>query len=71
VLESEIRNVMLAKGPGDYALKVIDPAVVAERPSSPKRTLWVLVGAFCGVLLSLLIVFVRTTWVRDEGVGKT
>jgi uncharacterized protein involved in exopolysaccharide biosynthesis len=27
VLESEIKNVMMARGPGDYALKVIDPAV--------------------------------------------
>lgn len=62
ILESEIKNSMLAKGPGDYALKVIDPAVVPERKSGPIRTLWVLVGGFAGFLISLVVVFVRTTW---------
>lgn len=62
VLESEIKNAMLAKGPGDYALKVIDPAIAPERKSSPMRSLWVLVGAFGGFLFSLIVVFIRSTW---------
>jgi uncharacterized protein involved in exopolysaccharide biosynthesis len=62
ILESEIKNSMLAKGPGDYALKVIDPAIAPERKSSPIRSLWVLVGAFSGFLISLVVVFVRSTW---------
>jgi len=62
VLESEIKNIMLAKGPGDYALKVIDPAVAPERATTPKRVLWALGGLVGGFALSLLIVFIRTTW---------
>lgn len=62
ILESEIKNSMLAKGPGDYALKVIDPAVTPERKSGPLRSLWVLAGGFVGFLISLVVVFLRTTW---------
>jgi uncharacterized protein involved in exopolysaccharide biosynthesis len=62
ILESEIKNNMLAKGPGDYALKVIDPALAPERKTSPMRSLWVLVGAFGGFLFSLVVVFIRATW---------
>jgi uncharacterized protein involved in exopolysaccharide biosynthesis len=59
VLESEIKNVMLAKGPGDYALKVIDPAVPPELKSGPKLHLWVMGGFFIGLLLSTAVLFVR------------
>lgn len=62
VLESEIKNVMLAKGPGDFALRVVDPAVAPERRSSPKHLLWILGGAFAGLFFSVVIVFVRSTW---------
>jgi uncharacterized protein involved in exopolysaccharide biosynthesis len=62
VLESEIKNVMLAKGPGDYALKVIDPAVAPELKSGPKRLLWVLMGGAAGFILSLVVLFLRSAW---------
>jgi len=62
VLESEVKKVMLAKGPGDFALKVLDPAVAPERVTSPKRMLLVLAAFFAGVLFSLLLVFLRATW---------
>lgn len=71
ILESEIKNNMLAKGPGDYALKVIDPAIAPERKAGPIRTLWVLVGAFAGVLFSLVVVFIRTTWRAGAVAGTT
>jgi uncharacterized protein involved in exopolysaccharide biosynthesis len=62
VLESEIKNVMLARGPGDYALKVIDPAVVPELKAGPKRSLWVLGGCFGGFVLALFVLFIRAAW---------
>ena len=62
VLESEVKKVMLAKGPGDFALKGLDPAVAPERVTSPKRMLLVLAAFFAGVLFSLLLVFLRATW---------
>jgi uncharacterized protein involved in exopolysaccharide biosynthesis len=62
VLESEIKNVMLARGPGDYALKVIDPAVAPELKAGPHRSLWVLGGCAGGFVLALLIMFLRAAW---------
>jgi uncharacterized protein involved in exopolysaccharide biosynthesis len=62
VLESEIKNVMLAKGPGDYALKVLDPAVPAELKTGPKKALWTLAGLFLGFLFSLCVLYVRSAW---------
>jgi uncharacterized protein involved in exopolysaccharide biosynthesis len=62
VLESEIKNEMLAKGPGDYALKVIDPAFPPERRSSPLPFLWAGVGAFAGLMLSFAVLFLRMAW---------
>jgi uncharacterized protein involved in exopolysaccharide biosynthesis len=65
VLESEIKNVMLAKGPGDYALKVIDPAFPPEKRDGPLPLLWALIGSFAGFILSMIIIFIRRAWQAD------
>jgi uncharacterized protein involved in exopolysaccharide biosynthesis len=62
VLESEIKNVMLARGPGDYALKVIDPAVPPERHSWPHLSILMPAGFAAGLFLAVLILFVRSAW---------
>jgi len=62
VLESEIKNVMLARGPGDYALKVLDPALAPEVKTGPKKALWALAGLFLGVLFSFCVLYVRSAW---------
>jgi len=67
VLESEIKNVMLAKGPGDYALKVIDPAFPPERRAAPLPILWAMIGSVAGLLLSFVIIFIRRAWSADAG----
>ena len=54
VLESEIRNVMLARGTEEYALRVIDPAFVPERKTSPSRLQWTAAGFAGGLFLSVL-----------------
>jgi uncharacterized protein involved in exopolysaccharide biosynthesis len=64
LLENEINKEMLARGSEEYALKVIDPAIAPELPSSPKIPLWTLLGTFSGLVLSLFAVFVRLAWVR-------
>ncbi len=68
ILESEIRHAMIARGTQEYALRVLDPAVAPEVPSSPRRTVWVIVGIFTGMLMSLLVVFLREAWLRG---GRT
>jgi uncharacterized protein involved in exopolysaccharide biosynthesis len=46
VLQTELSKAMLAKGNDEYALKVLDPAVVPERPASPPPMYIVLIVAF-------------------------
>jgi len=65
VMESEIKNVMLAKGPGDYALKVIDPAVPPEKPVGPLPLLWALGGSCAGLVLTVFVIFLRRSWKDD------
>jgi hypothetical protein len=62
ILQNEIKKMMLARGSAEYALKVIDPAVAPERPSSPQPVIWTLMGFFGGFFVSLAVVFVRHRW---------
>ena len=71
VLESEIKNLMMAKGPGDFAVRVIDPAVPPEDPSSPNRLLWVVAGAMFGLLISVLAILVGLAWSVDKTAAGT
>lgn len=59
LLETEIKNIMLAQGNEDYAFKVIDAAVAPERPSKPNRALLVLGGLMGGLLLATLLTVMR------------
>jgi uncharacterized protein involved in exopolysaccharide biosynthesis len=59
LIESEIKKAMLARGDIEFALRVVDPAVVPEKPSSPKRWLWMLGGGILGFALSLSAGLIR------------
>lgn len=60
LIESETRKVMLAHSSPEYVFKTIDPAVVPEVPSQPKRRLIVMVATMAGGLLGILIVLLRS-----------
>ncbi len=64
ILQNEISKQMLARGSDEYALKVVDPAVAPEEPYSPQPLLWILIGLFSGLLLSLLAAFVQVAWAK-------
>lgn len=59
LVETEMKNAMLANGKVEYAFKVIDPAVVAEKRHSPNRLLIVLLGSAAGLVLGVLTAFLR------------
>jgi uncharacterized protein involved in exopolysaccharide biosynthesis len=56
LLESEMKKAMLAQGSREYALKVIDPAVVPEKRSSPVPVLWILTGFLLGLSGSIAVI---------------
>jgi uncharacterized protein involved in exopolysaccharide biosynthesis len=60
MMESEIKRLMVARNPETAPLRVIDPAVVPERPVRPQRALIVIVGVLSGGLLGGAIVLARS-----------
>lgn len=59
VIVQEIKREMFAQGTREFAFKVLDPAEVPEKASSPKKVLWLLAGALGGLLVSSLLVLAR------------
>jgi uncharacterized protein involved in exopolysaccharide biosynthesis len=62
VLESEIKTVMMARGSEEFALRTIDRAVAPERPSSPKKIMWLIAGLLFGGVTSVAYLLVRHAW---------
>jgi uncharacterized protein involved in exopolysaccharide biosynthesis len=59
LIENETKTLMLANARTEYAFTVIDPAVPPERRESPRRSLYVLVGAFMGGVVGLFVAYLR------------
>ena len=59
LIQSQTETVMLAQVRPEYVFKTIDPAVVPEEKSEPKRALICVLGTLLGGMLSVLIVLVR------------
>jgi uncharacterized protein involved in exopolysaccharide biosynthesis len=57
LLETEINKEMLARGRAEYALKVVDPAFVPEKPSSAGPVLLGLLGFGLGCTAAVLVAF--------------
>src|ERR1700744_3874228 len=53
ILQGEINKSMLARGSSEYAFKIIDPARMAEKQSSPIKSLWIIIGLFSGAFLAI------------------
>lgn len=59
LIEQEVQKQMLTKVKENYAFKVIDNAVIAEKKYSPRRALLCIFGFVFGFVISLIVVFVR------------
>lgn len=58
LIEENIKNMTLAETREDYVFKVIDPAVIPEKKSSPKRSLIVAAGFILGLMLGIFIALI-------------
>ncbi|MBC7192813.1 Wzz/FepE/Etk N-terminal domain-containing protein [Marinobacter sp.] len=65
LIENETRTVMLANAQQEYVFKTVDPAVVPQEKSEPKRALICIVATLIGGMLGVLIVFVRA-FIRSD-----
>jgi hypothetical protein len=57
--EAQLKRVMLARGNEEFALKVIDRAMVPERPSSPRPIIWTAVAFALGLIAAAVFVCAR------------
>jgi uncharacterized protein involved in exopolysaccharide biosynthesis len=60
LIESETRTVMLANAQDEYVFETVDPAVVPQEKSGPKRALIALIATILGGMLGVFIVFGRS-----------
>lgn len=54
LIESEVKNAMLAEAAPDYAFRVVDPAVVPDRKFKPKRFSIVMIACVTGLLIGCI-----------------
>lgn len=66
MIQMEINKAMTARGTADFALKVLDPAVPPEKPSSPVLSIWLFGGLFGGGLVAAAIAFYLETKARES-----
>ena len=61
LVEDQTKNIMLANVRDEYAFKVIDPAVVPEKPYKPNKLFILIVGFLLGLILGIFIALVKNT----------
>jgi uncharacterized protein involved in exopolysaccharide biosynthesis len=66
LIQSQTETIMLANVREEYAFKTIDPAVVPEKKSEPKRALICALGALLGGMLAVFWVLVTHYATRRE-----
>jgi uncharacterized protein involved in exopolysaccharide biosynthesis len=59
LMETEIKKQMTALGNNDYAFRVVDPAVIPQHKSAPKRSMFAVFGAVVSAMAWFLVVAVR------------
>jgi uncharacterized protein involved in exopolysaccharide biosynthesis len=59
LIQQNTQNMMLAKVNKQYALTIIDPPLIPEFKSKPKRSLICILGTLLGCMLSVLIIIIR------------
>ena len=64
LIETEIKKQMIAAGGKDYAFRVVDPAVLPEHKDSPKRSLFLILGALVVPAIYSLFIALRGYIVR-------
>ncbi len=64
LVETEMKKAMLANAGGEYAFRVIDPAVVPQERIGPNRRMIVIVGLFIGaafgIFAAIFLSFIQT-----------
>lgn len=60
LIESQTQRQMLARVRDQYALRIVDPPMVPEEKSAPKRVFILVLGIVVSAMLAILVIFFRT-----------
>ena len=63
--ELELKKKMMAQVNKDFLLKVIDPPFVPEFKSKPSRAVICILGFIFGIILSLVIIFIKELFIKS------
>ena len=66
LIEDQIKNKMLAEVQDEFVFKIVDPAVIPEEKSKPKRALICVLGFMLGGMLGVAFVLVRMAFKKDK-----
>lgn len=66
LIQEQIKQLMLTNADDDYIFRVVDPAVMPEVKSGPRKSLIILVGTFLGLIVSMLYIFINKSLLRKE-----
>jgi uncharacterized protein involved in exopolysaccharide biosynthesis len=70
LVEEQLKQMMMAKGGAEFALKTIDPAVVPTKRIKPNRAYISLAGLFLGGALGAALTLWRASWTRRVHSGR-
>ena len=59
LIESQLKTNMMANIKSDYVVTVIDSPYIAEKRTSPRRSVICILGTFIGGIFSIFFVLVR------------
>ena len=65
LIEQQTRTIMLARAKPEYALSTIDPALEPRDKASPKRALMVVLAGMLGVMVMVMVTFIRQ-WIANR-----
>tara|TARA_B100000989_G_C19501882_1_gene454645 strand:- start:530 stop:1483 length:954 start_codon:yes stop_codon:yes gene_type:complete len=68
LLQEEFKKLTLIEANQSYVFDYIDPPAVMEKKSEPKRVLICIISALLGVLLSIVLVFIKHFATKDQEV---
>lgn len=66
LIEAQEKTIMVANARSEYTFKVIDPAIVPQERIRPKRQWIVLQGLLVGLIISLFVVFIRSSMLKHK-----
>jgi len=71
LMQTEIKDEMVARGRTQFALRIIDPAIPPQEKTFPKPLIWTIAGTFGGIFLGLLAAVFREALTEENPSEQT